>query len=74
MLAALALVLGVKTKMNEGIVALTGDHDDIAATTAVAAGGTATGDEFLAAEGHAAVAAVAGFDFNFYLIDEHDYS
>jgi hypothetical protein len=47
------------------------DHEDVAAAAAVAAGGTAAGDELFAAEGHAAVAAVAGFDANFGFIDEH---
>jgi len=70
-LAALALVLGVVAEVDEGVVALGTDHDDIAAAASVAAGGTATGDELFAAEGHAAVAAVAGFYANFGFIDEH---
>jgi hypothetical protein len=71
MLAALALVLGVVAEVDEGVVALRADHDDVAAVAAVAAGGTAAGDEFFAAEGHAAIAAVAGLDANFCFIDEH---
>ena len=71
MLAALRLVLGVVTEMDERIVALRGLHDHVAATAAVAARGSAAGNELLAAEGHAAVAAVAGFDANFGFIDEH---
>ena len=70
-LAALALVLGVVAEVDEGVVALGADHDDVAAAASVAAGGTATGDELFAAEGHAAVAAVAGFYANFGFIDEH---
>jgi hypothetical protein len=37
----------------------------------VAARWTAAGDEFFAAEGHAAVAATSGLDANFGFIDEH---
>jgi hypothetical protein len=70
-LAALALVFGVVAEVDEGVVALRAFHDNVAAAAAVAARGTAAGDELLAAEGHAAVAAVAGFDANFCFIDEH---
>ena len=70
-LAALGLVLGVVAEVDQGVVALGADHDDVAAAAAVAAGGTAAGHELLAPEGHAAVAAVAGFDANFCFIDEH---
>ena len=70
-LAALRLVLGVEAEMDEGIVALRGLHDHVAATAAVAARGSAAGDELLTAEGHAAVAAVAGFYANFGFVDEH---
>ena len=38
---------------------------------AVAAGGAAAGDELLAPESHAAVAAVTGFQADFYFVDEH---
>jgi len=69
--APLRLMFRVVAEVDEGIVALRGDHDDVAAVTAVAAGGTAAGDEFFAPEGHAAVAAVAGFDANSCFIDEH---
>ncbi len=72
MFAALALVLGVVAEVNKGVVALGGDHDDVAATASVAAGRTAAGNELFPAEGHAAVAAVAGFDANSCFIDEHD--
>ena len=72
-LAALGLVLRVVAEVDEGVVALRGDHDDVAAATAVAAGGTAAGHELFAAEGHAAVAAVAGFYFDSCFIDEHGF-
>ncbi len=69
--AALRLVLGVVAEVDEGVVALRAGHDDVAAAAAVAAGGTAAGHELLAAEGHAAIAAVAGFYANFGFINEH---
>ena len=71
MLTALALVFRVEAEVDEGIVALRGDHDDIASATAVAAGGATSGNKFFTTEGHAAVAAVAGFDANSCFIDEH---
>ncbi len=70
-LAALRLVLGVIAEVDQGIVTLRGDHDDVAATAAVAAGRSAAGNEFFAPEGHAAIAAVAGLDAYLCLIDEH---
>ena len=64
-------VLGVEAEVDEGVVAERGGHEDVAAVAAVAAGGAAAGDEFFAAEGHAAVAAVAGFDADLRFINEH---
>jgi hypothetical protein len=52
-------------------VALAGFHNDVAALAAIAARGTTARDKFLAAEGHAAVATVAGFDSDFGFVDEH---
>ena len=49
---------------------LAGDHGHVAAMPAVAAAGTTARDEFLAAEGHAAVAAIARFYVDFYFVDE----
>src|SRR5579859_5368932 len=69
--AALGLVFGIETEMDQGVVALAGFHDDVAALTAVAAGGSAARDKLLAPKGHAAVAAVAGFYADFGFIDEH---
>ena len=71
MAAALGFVLGVEAEVDEGVVAEGGGHEDVAAVAAVAAGGAAPGDELFAAEGHAAVAAVAGFDADFCFIDKH---
>ncbi len=69
--AALGFVLGVEAEVDEGVVAEGGGHEDVAAVAAVAAGGAALGDEFFAAEGHAAVAAVAGLDADSCFINEH---
>ncbi len=69
--AAFGLPLGVEAEVDEGVVGEGGAHDDVAAVAAVAAGGTAAGDEFFAAKGHAAIAAVAGLDADAGFIDEH---
>ena len=69
--SALGFVFGIEAEMDERVVALAGFHDDVAALAAVAAGGAAAGNEFLAAEGQAAVAAVAGFHSDFGFVDEH---
>src|SRR5580704_9175323 len=69
--APLGLVFGVETEVQEGIVMLAGDQDHIAALASVAAAGPAARNEFLAPEGETAVAAVAGFDRNYDLIDKH---
>ena len=71
MAAALGLVLGVEAEVDQGVVGERGGHEDVAAVAAVAAGGTAAGDELFAPEGHAAIAAVAGLDANSGFIDEH---
>src|SRR6185437_6837808 len=60
-----------EAEVNEGVVGERGAHEDVAAVAAVSAGGSATGNEFFAAEGHAAVAAVAGFDSDVGFVDEH---
>jgi len=58
--------------MDERVVALAGLHPDVSALAAVTAGGTATRNKFLAAKGHAAIAAVASFYPNCGFIDEHN--
>ena len=65
------LVFRIVAEVNQRIVALRRDHDDVAAMAAVAARGTAARNEFLAPEGHAAIAAVTGLDANFCLINKH---
>jgi len=47
------------------------DQDDVAALSAVAAVGTALRDEFPATEADAAVAAVAGLQYNLGFVDKH---
>ncbi len=70
-LAAAGFVFGVEAEVDEGVVGEGGRHEDVAAVSAVSAGGAAAGNEFFAAEGHAAVAAVAGLDADFCFVDEH---
>src|SRR5207249_3168848 len=72
--SALRLMLGVKTKLQESILVLGGNHNDIAAAPAIAAARPAARDVLLAAESEAAVAAIAGLDENSYFIDEHLYA
>ena len=74
MASALRLVFGIEAEVHQRVVALAGLHDDVAALAAVAARGAAARDELLPAEGHAAVAAVAGFDPDFGFVDEHQKS
>ena len=71
-LAALRFVLGVEAEMNQRVVALAGFHQNVAAASAIAARRAAAGHELLAPEGHAAIAAVAGFDANFCFVNEHE--
>src|SRR5262249_44992941 len=66
-------IFGIKAEMDQGVVALAGFHDHVAATTTVSAGGSAPGNKFFAAKGHTAIAAAAGLDANDCLIDEHFY-
>ena len=69
--SALRLMFGIEAEVNQGVVPLARLHDDIAAASAISAGGTAAGNKFLPPEGHAAVAAVPCLHTNSSLIDEH---
>ena len=69
--SAFGLVFGVEAEMNQRIVALAGLHDDVATASAIAAPRTSARNEFLAAEGDNAVAAVSGLHANFGFIDKH---
>ena len=68
---ALRLMLRVEAEVDERVVAEGGRHEDVAAVAAISAGGATARDELLPAEGHAAVAAVAGFDTYFCFVEEH---
>src|SRR6185295_7609504 len=72
--SALRFVLRIEAEVYQRIMPLAGFHDDVAALTAVTTRGTATRDEFLPAEGHTAIAAVASFDPDSCLVDEHQLS
>src|ERR1700730_13105551 len=69
--SALRGVLGIETEVHERVVALAGFHDYVAALAAVPSGWPAAGNELLAPESHAAIAAVSGLDSNFRLINKH---
>ena len=69
--AALGLVLRVEAEVEQRVVMLAGHEYHVAAAPAVAAAGTAPGNELLAPERKTAVAAVAGFDLDFNFVDEH---
>jgi hypothetical protein len=69
--AALGLVLGVEAEVDEGVVAEGGGHEDVAAMATVASRWASLGNKFFAAEGHAAVAAVSGFDPDSCFINKH---
>ena len=60
--SALGFMFGIEAELQQGVLVLAGDQDDVAAAAAIAAAGAAARDVLLAAEGQAAVAAVAGLD------------
>ena len=68
---ALARVLRIKPEMKQRVVVLARHQHDVTAASAVTAAGTAARDILLAPEGHAAVAAVAGFDGNINFVYKH---
>src|ERR1700687_775010 len=74
MTPALGLVLGVKAEVNQRVVPLAGFHDDVAASSPIAATGSSARYKLLPAECHAAVAAGSGCDTNFGFVHEHRYS
>jgi len=59
-------------KRNQTIHPFASSEDDVSAVTTVAATGAAILDILFAAERYAAVAALAGFDFDFRAINKHD--
>ncbi len=68
--AALGAMLGVVTELKQGVLMNGRDQVDVAAAAAVAARRTAARDVFLPPEGHAAVAAVAGFNQDARLVEK----
>jgi len=64
----------VETKLQEGIFVDVRDKIDAAAASAVAAARSASRNEFLAAEGNAAVSAVSCFNCDFRFVYERSYS
>src|SRR5262249_3280358 len=56
------VVFRIEAEMDRGVVALARSQAPVAPAPAVASGRPAAGNEFFAAKGHAAIAAVAGFD------------
>jgi hypothetical protein len=68
---AFGRVFGIEAEVDQRVVALTGFQDHIAAASAIAAGRASARHKLLPAEGHAAVAAAAGFDSNCGFVDEH---
>ena len=71
MASALAFVFRIEAEVDQRVVAFAGFHDDVAAAAAVAAGGAAARNKLLPAEGHAAVATVAGLDANYRFVNKH---
>jgi hypothetical protein len=69
--ATLGLILGIISKREKRVHLIGGKEIDIAASPAVAPGRAAARHKFLAAEGHAAVSAVATFYEDSCSIDEH---
>ena len=73
MLAMPGLVPARIAIVDEGVQVAVADGEDAAAAAAVTAVGSPEGDELLAAEAHAAVAAIAGDDVDRGFVDEfHD--
>src|SRR5208337_1039543 len=64
-------MLRVKTEVQQCVVVAVGHQNDVAAPSAVAAAGTALGNELLAPEREAPVAAVAGLQADNDFVDKH---
>jgi hypothetical protein len=69
--SALSLVFGIEPEVHQRIVALARFHDDIAAASAISAGGATAWNKFFTAEGHAAVTTVTGFYPDSRFINKH---
>ncbi len=71
MASALAFVFRVKAEVDQGVMPLTGFHDNVAAMAAIAARRATARDKFLPAKGHTSIAAVAGLNANDCFINKH---
>src|SRR5580704_5325398 len=71
--AALGLMLGIKTEMQQRVVVFAGDKNHIAAAPAVPAAGASAWNEFLAAKRQTAIAAVARLHADSYFINKHGF-
>src|ERR1700691_595022 len=69
--AALRLVLGIETGLDESGVVFRGNHADVAAAPAIAAARAAARNVLLAAKGQAAVPAIPGLHQDASFIDKH---
>src|SRR5208283_365583 len=69
--SALRLVLGVKSKVDQRVVAFAGFHNHVSALAPIPARRSAAWHIFFATKGHAAIAAVPGLYPNFSFIDKH---
>jgi hypothetical protein len=69
--ATLGLEVVLEAKLDQRRDRVVGLQHDISTATAVTAVGTAFGHVCLSAKRHAARAAVATFDVDLYLVDEH---
>ena len=70
MVAPLAVEFGVEAILNEGVLMEGGDQIDRTTEPAVPSARAAAGDKFFAAEGQAAIAAVARFHTDVDFVDE----
>ena len=70
MASALSLMFLIVAEVQKRVVVERGDDNDIAAAAAITAGGTASGNEFLATEREATIASVAGFYVDLYFVNE----
>ena len=64
-------MLGVEAEMQEGVVVRIGDHHDVATASPIPTTGPATRNVFFATECEAAIAAISGFNSDFYFVYEH---
>ena len=70
--AAFSLLFGSVPEMKQCVVLPRRPDDNVPAASAVAAAGTSVRREFLPAERHAAVTAVAGLDPDLGFVDKHE--